>query len=226
MAELPVTHAMDCPSCGHPSSSGAGFCGECGTRLANLPACAGCGTPHRSGQKFCEVCGRRLVPSEHADPVTESTPVAFGGGRFQDKRALGAGGRKRVFLAQDAVLDREVALALIRTAGLDEDDRARVTREAQAMAQLGDPPHVVTVFDIGEEGGELYIVSQYMSGGDLRVLLNSAEGRRLPFDRAVSIADQVARRSSPTRTGIVHRDIKPGNIWFTADGTVKLVISA
>ena len=70
---------------------------------------------------------------------------------------LGEGGKKRVYLAHDAQLDRDVAFALIKTEGLDEQARQRITREAQAMGRLGSHPHIVTVYDIGEENGQPYL---------------------------------------------------------------------
>ena len=64
------------------------------------------------------------------------------------RRFLGEGGKKRVYLAHDSLLDRDVAFALIRTEGLDETGRERVRREAQALARLGGHPHLVTIHDI------------------------------------------------------------------------------
>ena len=92
-------------------------------------------------------------------------PTGFAAGRYTVRRLLGEGSRKRVYLAHDTRLDREVALAVIRTEGLDDAARARVRREAQAMARLGDHPHIVTVHDIGDENGQPYLVSQLMAGG-------------------------------------------------------------
>ncbi len=128
-----------------------------------------------------------------------------------------------MYLARDEPLDRDVALALIRSDGLDAAERLRIEREARAMARLGDHPHIVPVFDIGEEAGEPYIVSQYMAGGDLRGLLDAADEGRLPLDQATRIADQVCDALEHIHAhGFIHRDLKPGNIWFTADGTVKV----
>ena len=62
--------------------------------------------------------------------------------------------RGSTYLALDTLLDREVAFALIKTEGLDDIARARITREAQAMGRLGNHPHIVTVFDLGEENGQ------------------------------------------------------------------------
>ncbi|MGH3118791.1 MAG: serine/threonine protein kinase, partial [Gaiellales bacterium] len=78
-------------------------------------------------------------------------PDSFAGGRYQVKRFLGEGGRKRAYLAHDARLDRDVAIAVIKTEGLDDSVRERVLREAQAMGRLGDHSHIVTAFDVGEE---------------------------------------------------------------------------
>ena len=67
----------------------------------------------------------------------------------------------------------------------------RVRREAQAMASLGDHPNIVGVYDVGEQGAQLYIVSEYMSGGDLEALLAAAPERQLPIDEVRRIAEQV-----------------------------------
>jgi len=150
-------------------------------------------------------------------------PTSFGGGRYRIERPLGEGGKKRVYLARDARLDRDVALAVLKTEGLDEAGRERLWREAQAMGRLGDHAHVVTVHDIGEENGQPYIVSQFMAGGDVERLLREAEQHRLPVARALRIAEQVCQALEHAHArGILHRDVKPGNIWLAADGTAKL----
>jgi class 3 adenylate cyclase len=137
------------------------------------------------------------------------------------QRFLGEGGRKRVYLAHDSRLDRDVAIAVIKTEGLDEAGLVRIRREAQAMGRLGDHPHIVTVHDIGDEAGpdgqaQPYIVSQYMAGGDLENMLQQAEGHRLPINEAVRIAIQVWQALEHAHSrGIIHRDLKPGNIWLT-----------
>ena len=113
----------------------------------------------------------------------------FGSASASVRRFLGEGSKKRVHLAWDRRLEREVALALIKAEGLDAAARTRVQREAQAMARLGDHPNIVTIHDIGEEAGQIYIVSQYMAGGDLeQVLERAGEARRLPIDEAVRVA--------------------------------------
>ena len=82
--------------------------------------------------------------------ATSDQPTSFADGRYQVKRLLGEGGKKKVYLAHDTTLDREVAFALIKSEGLDDTSRARIQREAQAMGRLGSHQHIVTVFDLGQ----------------------------------------------------------------------------
>src|SRR3954449_11247523 len=129
---------MTCHNCGHENPAGSTFCSNCGTRLA-----AQAGAPQPK------------LPEEQ-----EQAPTHLGNGRYAISRFLGEGGRKRVYLAHDTMLDRDVAVGIVKTSGLTEDARTRVTREAQSMARLGDHPPVVTVHDIGEEDGGTYQVDQ------------------------------------------------------------------
>jgi predicted ATPase/class 3 adenylate cyclase len=116
-----------------------------------------------------------------------------------------------------------VAVATIKTEDLDAAGLERVRREAQAMGRLGNHPHIVTVYDIGEEGGRPYIVSQYMPGGSVDGLLEAATEHRLPLSDALRIGDQICQALDHAHSqGIVHRDIKPANIWLGEDGTARL----
>src|SRR4030095_9956258 len=149
--------------------------------------------------------------------------ISFVGGRYQVKRFLGEGGKKRVYLCHDTKLDRDVAFALIRTEGLNAEGETRIRREAQAMGRLGDHPNIVPVYDIGEEGGRPYLVTQLMGGGDGEGWIEKADAHRVPLETALRIADQVCQALEYAHSkGIVHRDLKPGNVWLTADGTAKL----
>ncbi len=224
---------MNCQACGNANPEGVKFCGECGQALTVDVTCAGCGSVNPPGVKFCHECGAALsgAPAaissmQGATPTPAPSPVmpsSFADGRYTVKGFLGEGGRKRVYLAHDSKLDRDVAVAVIKTDGLDEAGLSRVKREAQAMGRLGDHPNIVTVFDIGDDNGQPYIVSQYMGGGDLDGMLNKAPDRRLPIQEAMRIAQQVQQGLAHAHDrGIIHRDLKPGNIWLTEDGTAKI----
>jgi eukaryotic-like serine/threonine-protein kinase len=155
--------------------------------------------------------------------TSPSSPAAFAAGRYRVRRLLGEGSRKRVYLADDTRFGRVVALAVLETESRDQEARARVQREARAMGRLGDHPHIVTVHDVGEEDGVPYIVAEYMGGGDLKRLLREAPDRRLPVTEALRIADQVASALEHAHDrGVIHRNLKPGNVWLAADGTAKL----
>ena len=152
-----------------------------------------------------------------------SQPTSFANGRYAVKRFLGEGGKKKVYLAHDTMLDRDVAFALIKTEGLDEQARARITREAQAMGRLGDHPHIVTIHDIGTDGEQPYLVLPLMPGGDVEGLIEKAENHQLSLEIAIRITDQLCQALEHAHSkGIIHRDVKPGNVWLTQDGTVKL----
>ncbi|HYS93259.1 MAG TPA: serine/threonine-protein kinase, partial [Candidatus Acidoferrales bacterium] len=145
-----------------------------------------------------------------------SFPTSFAAGRYEVKRFLGEGGKKRVYLAHDTTLDRDVAFALIKTDGLDDTARERIAREAQAMGRLGAHPHIVTVFDLGEEAGQPYMVTELMGGGDVEGVIERAPDHKLPLERALAIAEQVCQGLEFAHAQqIVHRDLKPGNVWLT-----------
>jgi len=83
------------------------------------------------------------------DDAAPENPESFAGGRYKVLRFLGEGGKKRVFLAHDALLDRDIAFSLIKTEGLDDVGRERIMREARAMGRLTHP-NIVAIYDIGE----------------------------------------------------------------------------
>ena len=160
----------------------------------------------------------QAVEPPPASRPAPALPTSFASGRYEVKRFLGEGGKKKVYLAHDTLLDRDVAFALIKTEGLDDAGRQRIQREAQAMGRLGAHPHIVTVFDLGQEGDQPFMVTKLMGGGDVESLIEKAEDHRVPLEQALRIADEVCRGLAfAHERGIVHRDLKPGNVWLTAD---------
>ena len=156
-------------------------------------------------------------------PPPQTAPRSFKDGRYTVKGSLGEGGTKSVYLAHDTLLDRDVAFALIKTQGLDDIGRERVLREAQAMGRLGDHPNIVQLHDLGEENGQPYMVLPVMTGGAIDGLIDSAPEHRLPLKQAIDIAGDVCNGLQFAHSkGVIHRDLKPGNVWLTAEGTAKI----
>jgi len=118
---------MKCPECQTENPEGMKFCGECGGKLESI--CPQCSFSNPPQFKFCGDCGHTLA--EPASPPTAPPslePTSFASGRYQVKKFLGEGGKKKVYLAHDTLLDRDVAFALLKTDKLDEEARTRITR--------------------------------------------------------------------------------------------------
>jgi serine/threonine-protein kinase len=143
------------------------------------------------------------------------------GGRYLLEEVLGRGGMATVYLARDEELERPVAVKLL--AGHLADDvsfRDRFVREARLAAQLSHS-NVVQIFDAGEDDGSPYIVMEYVEGRTLGDELRK-EGSLAP-ERVVGIGVQVCSGLDQAHTaGLVHRDVKPGNILIREDGVVKI----
>ncbi len=91
------------------------------------------------------------------------------------------------------------------------------------MGRLGSHPHIVTVFDLGQEADQPYMVTELMGGGDVEGLIEDATEHRLPLEQAIEIAKETCRGLEFAHSrGIVHRDLKPGNVWLTEDGIAKI----
>ncbi|MFI1930811.1 protein kinase [Streptomyces sp. NPDC020330] len=155
---------------------------------------------------------------------------AVAGGRYQLRDLLGEGGMASVYLAYDSALDRQVAIKTLHTElGREQSFRERFRREAQAVAKL-QHTNIVSVFDTGEDelGGALmpYIVMEYVEGQPLGSVL-AADIRShgaMPADKALKVtADVLAALETSHEMGLVHRDIKPGNVMMTKRGIVKVM---
>jgi len=157
-------------------------------------------------------------PSHAAMPSRQ--PASFANGRYQIRQLLGEGGKKKVYQAHDGILDRDVALAVIKSEGLDEISRTRITREAQAMGRLGDHPNILQIHDLGEDDGQPYLVLPLMYGGSIEGLIDKASDHRIGLEQALELSKAVCRGLEFAHSrGIVHRDLKPGNVWLTGDSS-------
>jgi serine/threonine protein kinase/Flp pilus assembly protein TadD len=156
---------------------------------------------------------------------TEMPEVRVGqtiSGKFRISREIGQGGMGIVYEAEDMRLKRMVALKFLPAhLTRDPEARDRFIQEAQAASGL-DHPNICTIYEIGEtEAGEMYIAMAYYKGESLK---DKSERILLPPFEVIDVAVQVAEGLAKAHEqGIVHRDIKPGNIFATSDGTVKIL---
>ena len=151
-----------------------------------------------------------------------TNPPRLLGERYEVLESAGAGGMAQVYRGTDTVLNRTVAIKVLGPQyAQDEGFVERFRREAQAAARLNHP-NVVSVFDTGSDGPVHYIVMEYVAGRTLAQVLG-AEGHLQP-ERAAEIAASVAGALSFAHAaGIVHRDVKPGNIMIAPSGEVKVM---
>ncbi|MFK4065340.1 protein kinase [Streptomyces sp. NPDC029674] len=155
---------------------------------------------------------------------------SLAGGRYQLRDLLGEGGMASVHLAYDTVLDRQVAIKTLHTElGREQSFRERFRREAQSVAKLTHT-NIVSVFDTGEDdldGATMpYIVMEYVEGQPLGSVLDTSVTQfgAMPTDQALKItADVLAALEISHEMGLVHRDIKPGNVMMTKRNVVKVM---
>ncbi|AOZ87326.1 serine/threonine protein kinase [Bacillus xiamenensis] len=142
-------------------------------------------------------------------------------GRYQILRVIGGGGMANVYLAEDMILDREVAIKILRFDFASDDDFIRrFRREAQSAASL-DHPNIVSIYDVGEEDDIYYIVMEYVEGMTLKEYIHT-NGPLHPKE-AVRIMEQVvAAMEEAHAKQLVHRDIKPHNILIDNMGNIKV----
>ena len=142
-------------------------------------------------------------------------------GRYELHRRVGRGGMAEVYLARDRLLDRLVAIKILFPEfATDPSFVARFRREAQAAANLNHP-NIVGVYDWGKERGTYYIVMEYVDGRSVSEILRS-DGPIEPKRAAAIAADVAAALGFAHRKGVVHRDVKPGNVLITSAGEVKV----
>lgn len=142
-------------------------------------------------------------------------------GRYKLIEMVGGGGMANVYLARDMILDRDVALKILRMDfNNDEEFIKRFNREAQSATSLAHP-NIVSIYDVGEEESIYYIVMEYVDGFTLKQYIQKYYP--IPVDKALDIMKQItAAISHAHHNGIIHRDIKPQNILIDKEGTVKI----
>lgn len=149
------------------------------------------------------------------------TPNYTLSGRYRIIRSLGEGGMANVYLAHDLILDRDVAVKLLRL-DLRDDPKTikRFQREALATTELVHP-HIVSLYDVGEENGMQYLVMEYVKGMDLKNYIK--EHFPLPLQQVIDIMEQILSAVATAHAhNIIHRDLKPQNILIDEHGNAKI----
>ncbi|MCA9559347.1 MAG: protein kinase, partial [Myxococcales bacterium] len=194
---------MDCPQCGHVNTAEARFCARCGA-------------------------GLEIHISE--DRSAYNTPVAPGTifeGKYQVLEEIGRGGMGVVYRGHDLSLDRLVAIKVLpEQFNTDDEVIARFKREARAMAAL-DHPNVVPVYAIGQQRMFHYFVMKFLEGATVAELLERKRKTDDPQFRPERVRRTVMQvclgLGHAHKRGLIHRDIKPGNIMLSPDGHVTIM---
>ncbi len=141
-------------------------------------------------------------------------------GPYEIQAAIGEGGMGEVYKARDTRLDRTVAIKILSLdLAADADRRARFEREAKAIAGLNDP-HICSLYDVGREGDTDFLVMEHVAGETLAARLDRGP---LPLEQALTVAAEIAGALAVAhRHGVIHRDLKPGNVMLTKAGAKLL----
>jgi DNA-binding response OmpR family regulator/tRNA A-37 threonylcarbamoyl transferase component Bud32 len=170
--------------------------------------------------------GYRFEPQDQAaeDGTAAAVELRPGDrlGRYEILGLLGRGGMAAVYRARDLDLERDVAIKVLGAELARQNDvRMRFRRETKVIAALTHA-HILTIYDVGEDRGLTYAVTELLYGQSLRVRLQ--EQGALPWPDAVHIAASVAEGLAAAHgKGIIHRDIKPGNVFLTGDGGIRIL---
>ena len=192
--------------------------------------CPKCHSDNPETSRFCSNCAAILSPDGQLEgPPTKTLETPFRAfakgsvvaGKYRVLEMIGRGGMGVVYKAEDTKLQRPVALKFL-TEDLVHDRQAieRFQREARAVSALNNP-HICTIYDIDEHEGQHFIALEFLEGKTLREYML---GKRLEVDQIVDLAIQVAGGLEAAHAkGIIHRDIKPGNIFVTGSGQAKIL---
>ncbi len=193
--------------------------------------CPKCHSENPETKQFCADCGTQLPPIQGRPPVmteTLQTPVhelttgSTFAGRYQVIEELGHGGMGRVYKVHDTEIKEKVALKLLRPEiTLDKEAVERFSNELKLARKISHR-NVCRMFDLGRAEGTTFITMEFVPGEDLKSFIHRA--KQLNIGTAISIARQVCEGLEEAhRLGVVHRDLKPGNIMIDKDGDAKIM---
>jgi serine/threonine protein kinase len=191
--------------------------------------CLKCNTENPDTQQFCGDCGASLHPDHEAFPTKtletpseELTRGSMFAGRYEIIEKLGKGGMGKVYKVYDTEIKENVALKLLNPEiAVDEKTIERFRNEIKLARKIAHKK-VGRMFDLGKAEGTYFIAMEYVPGQDLRGLIRQTG--KLTIETTLSIAKQVCKGLEEAhKLGVVHRDLKPGNIMIDKDGNVRIM---
>ncbi len=196
--------ANDCPECRFDNPEGTLFCGKCGTKLDT--------------SEEPEALPTKTIQTPQEELTTGSTFA----GRYQIIEELGKGGMGRVYKVLDTRINEKIALKLIRPEiSLDKNTITRFSNELK-LARKVRHKNICQMFDLGEEKGSHFITMEFVPGEDLKSMVRMSG--HLAVATTVSIAKQICEGLAEAHeSGVVHRDLKPGNIMIDKGGTARIM---
>ena len=182
--------------------------------------CPSCRAEVHDTDRFCRACGTPVASGTFGDENRFRAGALFAR-RFRIVALLGRGGMGQVYRAQDLEVGQQVALKFLTSFRSDARARARLRTEVRLARQISHP-NVCRVYDIGDADGDLYLSMEYVDGEDLATLLKRIG--RLPIDKGVEVTRKLcAGLAAAHAKGVLHRDLKPGNIMIDARGEVRIM---
>ena len=214
---------VKCPSCASEVAGSHRFCPSCGAAVSNetfatrtvaTPEPASPGSRNHSPTPISHSSSGSL-------PQSRFLPGALLAGRYRVVAMLGKGGMGEVYRADDLTLGQPVALKFLPEAVANNPSAVERFRNEVRTARQVSHPNVCRVYDVGEIDGQLFLSMEYVDGEDLGSLLRRIG--RLPADKAVEIARRLcAGLAAAHEKGVLHRDLKPGNVMLDGRGQVLL----
>jgi serine/threonine-protein kinase len=196
--------AIKCPICHSDNPDTQKFCGECGTQFPPIK-------DHPS-----------IVTKTFQTPVKELTRGTLFAHRFEIIEELGKGGMGKVYRVFDKKTEEEIALKLIKPEIAAEREVIDRFRSELKMSRKISHRNVCRMYDLGDEEGTYYITMEYVPGEDLKSFIHRS--KQLSTGTAIAIATQVCEGLEEAhRLGVVHRDLKPGNILIDKDGNARIM---
>jgi serine/threonine protein kinase/Tfp pilus assembly protein PilF len=193
--------------------------------------CPKCATENTSDSQFCKKCAAPLASSTEISvsltetlqtPIPELTRGMTLAGRYEIIEELGKGGMGKVYRVEDKKIKGEIALKLIKPEIAAEKQTIERFSNELKLTRMISHRNVCRMFDLGEDKGTYFITMEYVPGEDLKSFIRRA--RRLDVGTAISIAKQICEGLAEAhRLGVVHRDLKPGNIMIDKEGNARIM---